>query len=586
MPDPIAMIDLKESLKGPINSLLTFFGSELKQLFLNRIWDYQETEFKRNLYSKTILHRSEPKSLEEFYQPLYLRDLDENDKGVRKNTRSVQKLFQRERQITIIGFAGSGKSTLVKYLITRCFVEGYRIPIKVELRYLNDYEKSLKSYIVEEVIKFNKIGLADNIVDRMLESDNFLFFFDGYDEINSAKKPWVSHEIDAFVTRFSQNSYLLTSRPNTNVEMLSTFKNYFVCDLQLNEIRDFVKKQIPKEEIELSGKIISAIDKKENSNYRSFLSNPLLLSMFILTFQTYSAVPQRRSEFYNQVFNALFSMHDSMSKMAYVREKQSGLSKDQFEEVLRIFSYISFFEQEYIYTPTYLSAKLDEIKAKKPKFAFDNDKLVEDLQVAIGIINKEGLDFTFPHRSLQEYFAASYIEKLSEENKRRIYGKLLGEIRRSFQVLLEKDHFFSLLVEMDFKNLHRWLTLPLIEELLGKLVGIHDAGSISDEFAFLLYEKVFLVSVILLRDSACSDLFKKVIRHDFPLVIVFENQIKSFLEEKSRFSQEIFERIDEIKRHVLRFKSIGREIVHVLTDQLDEVERSDGEIIDLVAGPT
>jgi predicted NACHT family NTPase len=158
-------------------------------------------------------------------------------------------------------------------------------------------------------MKFNRIGFADNIIDRMLESDNFLFFFDGYDEVNSTKKSGVSHEIDAFVTRYSQNCYMLTSRPNTNVELLSTFKNYFVCDLQLNEIKDFVKKQIPREEGELTAKIITAIDKTENHNYRSFLSNPLLLSMFILTFQTYSAIPQRRSEFYNQVFNALFSIY-------------------------------------------------------------------------------------------------------------------------------------------------------------------------------------------------------------------------------------------------------------------------------------
>jgi hypothetical protein len=231
-----------------------------------------------------------------------------------------------------------------------------------------------------------------------------------------------------------------------------------------------------------------------------------------------------------------------------------------------------------------MAAKLNEIKNRKPSFSFDNDKLIEDLQVAIGIINKEGLDYTFPHRSLQEYFAASYIERLSEDNKRRIYNKLLGEIDKSFQVLLEKDHFFSLLVEMDFKNIQRFLTLPLVGILLSKLSGVSSADEMSDEFGFLLYEKVFLVSVILLRESSCSDLFKKVIKHDFPIMIVFEEQIKAFLQERSKYSQDLFDRMDEIKASAFSFKSVGPQIVARLSNQLDEIEKSDGEIVDLVIG--
>ena len=51
---------------------------------------------------------------------------------------------------------------------------------------------------------------------------------------------------------------------------------------------------------------------------------------------------------------------------------------------------------------------------------FDNDKFINDLQVAIGVLNKEGTDYTFPHRSLQEYFAAIYIASLNDENNKKI----------------------------------------------------------------------------------------------------------------------------------------------------------------------
>ncbi len=579
MTDGLDIVDLKDALKGSINSLLQFIGSELKQVFLSRISEYQESEYKRNRFSKTILHRSEPKSLEEFYQPLFIREVDARNRNTRKTTKLVSKLFSKEKQITLIGFAGSGKSTLVKYLITRCFIEGFKIPVRVELRYLNDYSGSLKSYIVNEIVKFNKIGFTDAIIERMFESDNFLFFFDGYDEINSTKKQSLTNEIDIFVNRYAQNYYLITSRPNTNIEMMSTFKNYFICDLENNEINDFVKKQIPKEETELADKITSAIAKRENSNYKTFLSNPLLLSMFILTFQTYSAIPQRRSEFYNQVFNALFSLHDSMSKMAYVREKQSGLTKELFEEILRIFSYISFFEQEYIFTSQYINMKFNEIKNRKQKFTFDNDKLIEDMQVAIGILNKEGLDYTFPHRSLQEYFAACYVEKLSSENKHTIYKKLVDQILKGYQALLEKDHFFSLLAELDYKNFHKLLTIPLLQDLSSKLVTVLGTTDLTDNLAYLTYMKVFLISRVLMKDCSCSDLFEKIILEKLSMPILSDNELEesTFLHILSTLP------MGEIKLKVIAYKNVGQQLIERLTLQIDDIDKSDGDIINLVA---
>src|SRR5690606_19978514 len=137
----------------------------------------------------------------------------------------------------------------------------------------------------------------------------------------------------------------------------------------------------------------------------------------------------------------------------YVREKLSGLSKDQFEEVLQLFSFLSYFEEKFLFPSNYLTDKLNTIKSKKKSLEFDNDKFIDDLQVAIGILNKDGLDYTFPHRSLQEYFAALYISKLSIDNKTTFYSKLKAEIEENFGSLMSRDHFFGLLAEMDYNNL-------------------------------------------------------------------------------------------------------------------------------------
>ena len=394
-----------------------------------------------------------------FIEPLKEKSHDSNKIATDK----AEDFFSLSNRITLIGSAGSGKSTLIKYLLVKCIEEKIKVPIRVELRYLNNYDSDLKNYINKEVFQFQKLGVSDNKVDELLSNNYFTFFFDGFDEVSSIKRAIVANDIDMFTKRYPNNNYVVTSRPYADIELLPLFNNYSVSTLTIEEIETFVKKQISPEESELADKIINAINATENLKYRSFLGNPLLLSMFILTFQSYSEVPKKRSDFYQQVFDTLFSTHDSMSKMAYVREKQSGLLKQQFETVLSLFSFLSFFRNQFTFSSKYFNQELNYIKEKNINLTFDNQLLISDFQVAIGIINKEGTDYTFPHRSLQEYFAAMYIQQLSEEHKIRIYTSMAQEMLNDSYLVLSKSHLVSLLSELDSVNVIKYFTLPIIE---------------------------------------------------------------------------------------------------------------------------
>lgn len=361
-----------DKLKSFLENIAAEFGEEVKQLINNNILEYQIEEYNRNYCTKTLLHRVQPKNLKDFYQPLYITPCGKKYRtvGLRKSsdrisTNSVSELFAKKQFITIIGSAGSGKSTIVKYLFLNSIETKFKIPIKVELRYLNDYEGSVIEFVKEKIFKLNKLATNERIIERLMSSGDFVFFLDGYDEITSAKKEKITKEIDNLVQVYNKNYYLLTTRPYTDIELLPLFHNFEVCVLSDADINQFIKKQIPKEENELCDKIIEAVNNKENISYKTFLSNPLLLSMFILTFQSYSSIPQKRSEFYSQVFDALFSVHDSMSKLAFVREKQSGLSKEQIVEVLKLFSFLSYFDEKFIFSSLYLEEKLSFIKEKK-----------------------------------------------------------------------------------------------------------------------------------------------------------------------------------------------------------------------------
>lgn len=466
---------LGKQLLSLTGKVLDEFTEEVKQTVNNKILEYQNEEYKRNAQSKTIIHRAAPQKLSDFYQPLFIRKVNywgyhQQGCDQRISTDSIKKLFSNLKTqhkelhfITILGSAGSGKSTLIKSLFINCIDSNFKIPIKVELRYLNDYDGTLINYIKEKIFKINKLAENDRIIERLMSSGNFIYFLDGYDEISSAKKASISKNIDELTKLYNKNYYILTSRPFSMVESLPMFHNYEVCELCDEEINQFINKQIPKTESEIASKMIYAINTTNNSAYRSFLSNPLLLSMFILIFQTYSNIPQKLSEFYSQVFDTLYSTHDSISKLAFERERQSGLIKEQFIEVLKLFSFVSFFEEKFVFSSVYLNGKLNFVKEKK-HITFDVEKLISDLQTAICILNKEGTEYLFPHRSLQEYFAALYITSLNESNKEQIYSQLLASILNKSTEYQHRENFYNILSELDTKHVIRYIIIPFLTE--------------------------------------------------------------------------------------------------------------------------
>lgn len=512
-----------------MNSGTNRIADEISQVANNRILEYLCVEYERNSMTKTLLHRSEPIKLESIYQPLHLQRAVERwgqicvNNSKRIPTDSIKDIFVKGKCVTIIGTAGSGKSTLVKYLFVNAIKTKFKIPIKVELRYLNDYSGSLLSYIEEEIIKFTGIAESDKIIERMFLSGDFILFFDGYDEVSSQKKETLTKDICRITKKYPDNYYILTSRPFVNIDMIENFVNYHVCDLSEDEIVAFVNKQFPDSERELADKIIQTIKDENSKTYRSFLSNPLLLSMFIITYQTDSDIPQKRSDYYNQVFNTLYSVHDTSSKLGFVREKRSGLSKEDFVKILKRFSFKSFFSQKYSFALDYFESQITQIK-NDLHFVFSNDDLISDLEVAIGILTQEGLEITFPHRSLQEYFAALYVKDISASNKDKMYDEfLLPQFKSLYQGKLvqnDNSNFFSLLNEMDSDMVKRKLIIPSLTALENNRSELKTSTDIVEFFISLHVISQFL-------DCRASSLFNQ--EHE-----KYNRQFSKYLKEEEK----------------------------------------------------
>lgn len=568
-----------------LKPLLTHLSKEIEFIIKNKLLEFITNEYKRNSYTKTILYRSEPKLLSEIYFPIRLKSnatdnnlttlsvsglfaecAKDNEEIRRKNRRKkdiIENIEIEVRQISIIGFAGSGKSTLAKYIVVNCIKENFKIPIKIELRHLNnhtveDKKNSIERFLFEEIFKFFELSDWEDKMTKLFSSGRFLFLFDGFDEISSENKFLVTEHIHKFSSKYYKNYFIITSRPNAGLEQQPSFKNLLVCDLNLDESKIFVLKQLPHSELHLANRIIDVITHPQSQAYRSYLSNPLLLSMFILTFQSYADLPQLKSSYYRQVFETLFTTHDSLTKLGFEREKKSRLRKEEFEEILQLFSFRSFFDDRFSFFVDTIYKAFNEIKKSRSYINFVNEDLLYDLEVAISILTKDGIIYSFPHRSLQEYFAASYVSIMSLENKKSLYSKFLERNKQDTlsQFFADRQNFFSLLVELDTNDITENFTIPLLLHLKHTFLKIFHNG-ITNIVTSYNYSNIIIniFSVLFIRNQYCLNILNSAFPSKNNWITLVNNKptggnLEDFSSELYNFSIKIDDLVKELQDYI------------------------------------
>src|SRR5205085_9357417 len=91
--------------------LLEGLGDESKQILNRGLKKYLEKQKEKYSYIKTLLKGLMPVYLYDIYYPLNIGSRDETI-----STESVKNIFKKSNFLTLIGNAGSGKSTLIKHL--------------------------------------------------------------------------------------------------------------------------------------------------------------------------------------------------------------------------------------------------------------------------------------------------------------------------------------------------------------------------------------------------------------------------------------------------------------------------------------
>lgn len=446
----IAVNELVKALKVDYEESLYDKTSEVLQEFLT-------SSYKNNAIMHTIVFRGIEKSIFDLYIPLTLKyTVDEVEDEIIVNEDCLSHILMKNKSI-IIDNAGMGKSTIVKYLATQIVLNKKGIPIIIELRKLNK-GKEILDFIVEQFDLFDKKIELDDL-KKLLKAGGFIIFFDGYDEVAEELRQSVTDDIRHFMDVASNNTYILTSREESELSSFSEFHGYSIKPLELEEAFELIKKY--DENGEKSKRLIETIEKEANLNVlREFLTNPLLVSLLYKTYVYKEEIPYKKIEFYKQVYEALFNDHDK-SKGAYVHPKKSKLDINDFESVLTYLGFLGIkkwrveYEKEELINDITLS--IDNLAGNSPA----QHDYFEDIIHAVPLFQKDGNMYRWIHKSFMEYYAAKYICYETGSAKEKILANLgIKEDNIKFMNVLDFCY------ELDLKTFRKCILFPWLRELI------------------------------------------------------------------------------------------------------------------------
>ncbi len=369
--------------------------------------------------------------------------------------------------MVLLGKPGSGKSTLSTYLALNLaeaglgddaalhhlgedWSHGSLLPVRVILRQfaaslLADVQHGeaahLWQFIKSEIVRCGLPDKASELVQDVAAKSGALFLLDGLDEVGDEQRRAIVLEA---VTKFmhtagDQCRFLITARPyaweDGEQRLANVERVYRLADFELDQIDLFITRWY--EAIAALGWIDDHTASEKTQELQAAVqrvdllalaSNPLLLTLMATLHSNRARLPDDRADLYNEVVDLLLERWNKPSgadrglidalaiptlTLANLREPIEQLAFDAHVEHRGKPGTADLAEMALLgaFRPL-LGGKLD-----KALLVIDYIEKRAGLLIGQGV-RQQQRQFTFPHRTFQEYLAASYLAAQNDFSER------------------------------------------------------------------------------------------------------------------------------------------------------------------------
>ena len=422
------------SKKAPEFCIAQYKKHEMK---LNKgLPEYIKANYQRCAFVRTLLKRDRPTELDKIYEPLQFKIDDE----ILKEDEIKSSIATNLHRTIISGYAGNGKTIFLKKIYKELIDNQVNFyPIFVELRNISSDTQTLLDYIYESIKTYSDSFTQEQFTYG-LKKGLFYFLIDGLDEVSDSQQGNIQEEIIKLTLKYPDCPFVVTSRPNE----FTTWENFHVAHLlpfDYRQCQSFIKKIDYVEERKTDFLEFLTEDKFEE--HEEFLSNPLLASMMLLTFDEYGDIPAKRHIFYEKCFQVLIKEHDA-SKGRFHRPLKSKLSHENLEKVFMYFCAMTYQDQKYKFSLQQIDKYIDlSLQIFSSDAICKNDGIRYDFVHSVSLLLQDGNYFEFIHRSFQEYFFAKFIVNDRELELEKKLDNIDGLFTRG------KSSFIAMINDMD-----------------------------------------------------------------------------------------------------------------------------------------
>jgi len=304
---------------------------------------YLEETLKKHTFTKSFFLRNSSVGLYEFYVPIALRMEKRTI-----NDPNFSNLSESSKRIVVLGSGGCGKSILMKHLFISCISAQFQVPVFIELREYNN-EKTTLMGLIEATLSSFSFDFDSIFIKKAIIKGHYAFIFDGFDEVSLKKRNKLIQDIQKLSKIGKGCTIIISSRPDDVFSGINEFDIYQVKNLSLTSACMLVEK-LPFDG-EIKKKFVDKLKQGLFEKHTSFLSNPLLLSIMLLTYGQNAEIPGKLTLFYNQAYEALFQRHDAL-KAGFKRERRTNLDIRDFERVFSTFCLQTYDKRQFAFSKT------------------------------------------------------------------------------------------------------------------------------------------------------------------------------------------------------------------------------------------
>jgi len=406
--------------------------------------------------------------LDDIYYPLTVCDMNAefdyiSDLSAVKNEIKIDDNFIsfEDKLTNIIGIAGQGKSTILRKAFMQSIFNGDKIPLFIELR---NAEKNGVAGTIIKVLRSIGVDANETVLTDIMKANKIMLFLDGFDEISSESRAGILDEIIDMNLRY-EVKIVTSSRPETEICHTSNIKNLKVRKLKKEDVIGIIKKLKSSKAEETNNDTDNIIKKIESEdNLSQVMISPILVTLLYVCYPYMDITPNNHVEFYTNLFNTLYLRHDKLK--GYTREKRSKLGNTQAYDSFCAFSfvclqknYIGMSHHEMIESAriSLRNTVLDEPDKHPP------EDLCDDFIHITCLIQKDGYQrYSFLHKSICEFHAASFIKNIGIDSKPRFYDSILEKIYHNNTEMLNTVIFLK---NIDYHDFSKNLTIPLLEKV-------------------------------------------------------------------------------------------------------------------------